>query len=88
LNEKEKEASDKYDDLRGYDVDYFVGELRMSEAESILFFVCDGDVLSQMKIKIKMKRKKVLKYYYHKRIARLNELLTGIEQLAHIGKEN
>ena len=87
MNEAENEASDKYDDLRGYEVDYFSPQIRLTEPEAILLFISDGNLANQMKIKIKMKRKEVLKYYYQKRVSRLNELLTGIEQLKNIQKD-
>lgn len=74
--------------MRGYEVDYFKGELMMSEAESILFFVSDGDLVRADKMKDKSKRTKVLEYYYQKRVSRLNELLTGIKQLKNTKKDN
>lgn len=73
--------------MKGYEVDYFKGELMMSEAESILFFVSDGDLVRSEKSKVKSKRSKVLLYYYQKRVSRLNELLAGIKQLKNTKKE-
>lgn len=88
MNEREKKASEKYEDLRGYKVEYFTPQLRMNETDFILYSLFDGNLVDAEATKSKSKRKSVMQYYYRKRVAELNQLLTGIEMFKNKPTEN
>jgi hypothetical protein len=54
--------------------------------EEILYQLMQGDPLRSEEAKIKLKRMKILNFYYRNRVNHLNELLSGIEQLRQIEK--
>lgn len=64
-----------------YKVDYFKTEIKLSENESILFAVCEGNILEAKNAKRTIPRKTILDYYYLSKVNKLNELLIGIERL-------
>jgi hypothetical protein len=95
LNKSETDADEEYNHLRGYRVSYFKGNpyliplLPQSGAgsgEEVLYQLMHGDPLLSEESKTKVKRMKILNYYYRSRVNRLNELLAGIEQLKQIEK--
>ncbi len=87
LTKRERNASDEYDSLRGYKIKSYKGELKLSEADSILFFVSEGNVSEANRLKRELKRKEILKFVYRKRVEKYNELLAAVEQLRNIKKK-
>ena len=84
LIEREKEAAEKYDDLKGYRTDCYKGEIKLSESQFILYSISDGNPLNSDELKHRIKRTLILNYYYQIRVEKLNELLAAIDQLKHI----
>ena len=87
LYAKEKAAADEFDELKGYKTNFFKGELKWTETESILLFLSEGDLTKEPVLK-KMKYREIINRYYRKRQLKLNELLGLVEHIKHLRKKS